>query len=174
MKIIQLYSRHLVFRQSVPKLRNRSVGSLHENCVASGNTAESSSAKRIKALFIGSPKEGGFSLIEVMLATLILSMGLLAFAQGQLAALRISEHAYFINLADLKNNELAERIRSCSNKSFCIQEQLELWREEVRPIFPQGEEHSMSQGAEYQSKISWFSIYPSQKLTQSLSLLFRL
>ena len=126
---------------------------------------------KIKALFA---KEGGFSLIEVMLAVLILSIGLLGLAQGQLMALRVSEHAYFVNLADLKNNELAERIRSCSNKLFCVQEQLNLWREEVHTIFPQGEERSTSQGADYQSKISWFSIYQHTQFIPSLHLLFRL
>ena len=119
-------------------------------------------------------KEGGFSLIEVMLASLVLSLGLLGFAQGQLTALRVSEHAYFINLADLKNNELAERIRSCSNELFCIQEQLCLWRDEVHIIFPKGEERSANQDADYQSEISWFSIYQHAKFRQSLYLLFRI
>ena len=53
-------------------------------------------------------KQQGFSLIEVMLSLFILSVGLLSFTQSQLMALRASEQAYFVNLADLKNNELAE------------------------------------------------------------------
>jgi prepilin-type N-terminal cleavage/methylation domain-containing protein len=119
-------------------------------------------------------KERGFSLIEVMLASAILSFGLLGFAQGQLVALRVSEYAYFVNLADLKNNELAERMRSCSNRLFCIQEQLDLWTKEIHTIFPEGEECYSSQGVDYQSKISWFSIYQHPKFIASLHLLFRL
>ncbi len=126
---------------------------------------------KLKALLA---KEKGFSLIEVMLASVILSFGLLAFVQGQLTAMRISEYAYFVNLADLKNNELAERIRSCSHQLLCIQEQLGLWRKEVHAIFPKGEEHYMRQGADCQSKISWFSIYRHPKFIASLQLLFRL
>jgi prepilin-type N-terminal cleavage/methylation domain-containing protein len=119
-------------------------------------------------------KEQGFSLIEVMLAALILSFGLLGFVQGQLMALRVSEYAYFINLADLKNNELAERVRSCSNKSNCVQEQLTLWKKEIRKVFPQGEEDSRNQGFNYQSTISWFSVYLYPRFIRTLHLHFRL
>ena len=48
----------------------------------------------------------GFSLIEVMVAATILSISLIGFAQAQLLALQAAEHAYLINLANLKNIEL--------------------------------------------------------------------
>lgn len=117
-------------------------------------------------------EEQGFSLIEVMLATLILSFGLVGFVQGQLMALRVSEYAYFINLADLKNNDLAERMRSCDNKSVCIHEQLIVWQKEVAKLFPQAEQNLINEGPNYQSKITWLAIYPFPKL-RSLYLLFR-
>lgn len=127
--------------------------------------------KNLKASFLYSKKkEQGLSLIEVMLASLILSFGLLGFLQGQLIALRVSEQAYFINLADLKNNELAERIRSCSNKLLCIQEQLNLWKREVNKLFPKGKSLLVTHGADYQSKLSWISTY--QPKFWSLYLLF--
>ena len=117
--------------------------------------------------------EKGFSLVEVILVSLILSFSLLGFVQAQLLSLRMSEHAYLINLADLKNNELAERVRSCSNKSPCVQEQLNFWKEEVKKNFPEGREQSTNKGLDYQSEISWFSIYQRAKHIRSFFLLFR-
>ena len=55
----------------------------------------------------------GFSLIEVMVAATILSISLIGFAQAQLLALQAAEHAYLINLANLKNIELAEGFKIC-------------------------------------------------------------
>ncbi|MDQ8039734.1 MAG: prepilin-type N-terminal cleavage/methylation domain-containing protein [Rickettsiella sp.] len=117
-----------------------------------------------------SKKQQGLGLIEVMIASLILSFGLLGFMQGQLIALRTSEHAYYINLADLKNNELVERIRSCDSESTCIQEQLKLWKVGLHETFPESQVSLTRNGRDYASKISWFSIY-LRKL-QSLYLTF--
>jgi prepilin-type N-terminal cleavage/methylation domain-containing protein len=125
-------------------------------------------------MFILSNKkaEQGFSLIEVMLSLLILSIGLLSFAQSQLIVLRSSEQAYFINLADLSNNQLAERVYGCNNRT-CIQAQLALAKEDIAKIFPEGKALLISQGDDYQAKISWCSrYYPKSNL--SLPLLFRL
>lgn len=115
----------------------------------------------------------GFSLIEVMLSLFILSVGLLSFTQSQLMALRISEQAYFINLADLKNNELAERMYSCGDQ-VCIQAQLILVEEDIAKIFPEGEAFLTKQGRDYQYKISWRSLYYHSQFKYSLPLLFRL
>jgi prepilin-type N-terminal cleavage/methylation domain-containing protein len=127
---------------------------------------------KARSLFSCYQKEQGFSLIEVMLVTLILSFGLMGFVQGQLMALRVSEYAYFINLADLKNNDLVERIQSCANKLACIQAQLIVWQKGVAKLFPQAEQSLTKEGSDYQSKITWLSIYPLPKI-RSLYLLFR-
>ncbi|MES2998264.1 MAG: prepilin-type N-terminal cleavage/methylation domain-containing protein [Pseudomonadota bacterium] len=129
--------------------------------------------RKLKIRFISNKLERGFSLVEVMLASLILSVSLLGLVQGQLLSLRTSEHAYFINLADLKNNALAERLRSCSNQLPCIQEQLNIWKEEIKKIFPGVVEGSTSQGVDYQSEISWYSLYQQAKPSRSFCLLFR-
>ncbi|WP_218813837.1 type IV pilus modification PilV family protein [Rickettsiella endosymbiont of Dermanyssus gallinae] len=115
----------------------------------------------------------GFSLIEVMLSLFILSIGLLSFTQSQLMALRASEQAYFINLADLKNNELAERVYSCSDQA-CIQAQLILVEEHIANVFPEGEARLTKQSNNYQYKISWRSLYYHPEFKHALSLLFRL
>ncbi len=117
--------------------------------------------------------EKGFSLIEVMLGSLILSLGLLGFVQAQLLSLRMSEQAYFVNLADLKISELTERLKSCSNESPCIQDQLNFWQAEIKKNFPEGEEQLTRQGHDYQSEIRWISFWQRPKQTRFFRLLFR-
>lgn len=116
-------------------------------------------------------KQQGLSLLEVMLASLIVSFSLVGFLQGELMALHVSEQAYFINLANLKGNELVERVRSCSNKPTCIQMQLNFWEREINKIFPEGKGIAKTRGSDYQIKISWSSIYHSRFYS---CLLFRL
>ncbi|BBB15665.1 methylation [Candidatus Rickettsiella viridis] len=124
-------------------------------------------------ILINKKAQQGFSLTEVMLSLFILSVGLLGFTQSQLMALRTSEQAYFINLADLKNNELAERVYSCGDQA-CIQAQLHLAEENIAKIFPEGEAFLTKQGDDYQYKISWRSLYYHPQFKRSLQLLFRL
>ncbi|WP_342147703.1 type IV pilus modification PilV family protein [Rickettsiella endosymbiont of Aleochara curtula] len=114
----------------------------------------------------------GFSLIEVMVAAAILSFSLLGFARAQLIALQASEHAYLINLADLKNIELAENFAICASRSFCLQQVVTLWKKEVQESFPKGKGSvSKLNLSNYQSNIQWFSSF--SKLPSSLNLLFR-
>lgn len=127
--------------------------------------------KLTKLFFSESKREQGFTLIEVILATLVFSVGVLAFIQAELVALRTSEEAYWINWADLKNNELAERMRSCSTDSVCMRQQQQLWEKEVNEIFPQGEGYVTEESC-CQSRISWFSTYQPDSV-QALALHFR-
>lgn len=117
--------------------------------------------------------EKGFSLIEVMLAALILSVSFLGLVQGQLVALRVSEYAYSISLADLKSNELAERLSSCSNKLTCIQEQLNAWDEGIKKLFPQAIAKASKKSANFQSQITWFSVVSQAKRLHFFYLRFR-
>jgi prepilin-type N-terminal cleavage/methylation domain-containing protein len=113
----------------------------------------------------------GFSLIEVMVAAAILSFSLLSFAQAQLIALHVSEHAYLINLADLKNLELAENFTICESQPVCLQQALTLWKKETQESFPKGMgQISQLNLSNYQSKIQWFP--PFSKFQSSLTLLF--
>lgn len=128
--------------------------------------------KKIKVQLLLSNCQQGFSLIEVMVAALILSFGLLGFAQGQLMAFRTSQHAYLLSLADLKNNELAERLRACGLQSRCIQRELGLWKAALNKSFPDGKAEISVKDLSYQSKIQWFSL--DYQPTLFLCLLFRL
>jgi prepilin-type N-terminal cleavage/methylation domain-containing protein len=112
----------------------------------------------------------GFSLIEVMVAAAILSFSLLGFAQAQLMALQASEHAYLINLADLRNVELAENFKICRSQ-LCLQQASSLWKKETQESFPKGMgQISKFNLSDYQSKIQWFSTF--SKFPSSVNLLF--
>lgn len=113
----------------------------------------------------------GFSLIEVMIATAILSFSLLGFAQAQLLALHASEQAYLTNLADLKNVELAENFTICGSHTLCLQQALILWKKDIQESFPKGiGKITTFNCSNYQSKIQWF--FPFSKLRSSLDLFF--
>lgn len=113
----------------------------------------------------------GFSLIEVLVATAILSFSLLGFAQAQLLALRFSEQAYLINLANLKNAELAEHFTICGSHARCLQQALTLWKKEIQENFPKGKgQISKLNFSSYQSNIHWLS--PFSKFPSSLNFLF--
>ncbi len=115
----------------------------------------------------------GFSLIEVMLAVTILSISLLGFTQAQLVSLQATEHAYAINLAHLKNVELAERFKRCEFQTLCLQQARALWTKEIEESFPKGigliSEVNLSN---FQSKIQWFSNF--SKSLESIDLFFSL
>lgn len=113
----------------------------------------------------------GFSLIEVMVAAAILSFSLLGFAQAQLLALHASEQAYLINLADLKNEEIAENITICGSHASCFQQAIIFWKKEIQESFPKGIGEILTlNSSNYQSKIHWFFLF--SKFPSSLNLLF--
>lgn len=113
----------------------------------------------------------GFSLVEVMVAAAILSLSLLGFAQAELMALHVSEQVYLINLADLKNRELAENFTICGSRLLCLQQASTLWKQETQECFPKGMgQISKLYLSNYQSKIQWFSTF--SKFPSFLNLLF--
>lgn len=114
----------------------------------------------------------GFSLIEAMIATAILSFSLLSFVQALLLALHASEQAYLTNLANLKNVELAENFTICGSHTRCLQQAFIFWKKEVQESFPKGiGKISTFTRSNYQSKIQWF--FPFSKLPSSLDLFFK-
>ncbi len=59
-------------------------------------------------------KHRGFSLLEVLIAVVVLSIGLLGIAGLQLSALRFTHNAELIYQAALQANDMVERIRANS------------------------------------------------------------
>ena len=56
--------------------------------------------------------DSGFTLIEVLIAVLVLSIGLLGLASLQMNALRNNQNSYYRTVATILANDFADRIRS--------------------------------------------------------------
>jgi Tfp pilus assembly protein PilV len=117
-------------------------------------------------------KEQGLSFMEIIVASFILSFAFVAIAQNHLLALRASEQAYFVSLTDLKNNELAERLRSCLGNSSCTQLQEKQWQEEISTLLPKGKIELNQKCKERRIKISWPTHTKTSRLIQ-ISLAFK-
>lgn len=63
-------------------------------------------------------KTSGFTLIEVLIALVVLSFGLLGLATMQLNGLRNTNNAYYRTQASALANELVERIHANTNGSY--------------------------------------------------------
>ena len=105
--------------------------------------------------FVRSKLEQGFTLIEVMLGLLVLGFGLLGYAQGQIVSVRASHNAYFLGMADLKNEELSERYLSCKQSVLCLQEELVAWNADLKKKLPIAISQVKKLGLDYQAEIGW-------------------
>lgn len=102
----------------------------------------------------------GFTLLEVLIALLILSIGLLGFARAQLISLRHNETAYQQSTADIQNSSLAERIRACdANYSpACVGQQINTWQSENKTLLPQTKSDVVWNGDRYTITLKWQSV----------------
>lgn len=79
----------------------------------------------------------GFSLLELLIALIILTIGLLGFAQAEIASLRDAQTAYFQSMASLQAAGMAERLRGCGNlKSNCVSREKTDWQSETKTLLP--------------------------------------
>ncbi len=76
-------------------------------------------------------QHAGFTLLEVLVAVSILSVGLLSYAQVSLISFKANKQNYFLNRITLKTEELAERMRSCNHSSICQHNELETWKQSI-------------------------------------------
>jgi len=79
----------------------------------------------------------GFSLIEALVAIFILSFGLLALAGSQITALRNTQQAYWISLANSRASSLLERFSINSSPASRQQESV-LWNSINKQELPNG------------------------------------
>lgn len=101
----------------------------------------------------------GSSLIEVLIALTILSVGLLNFAQAALMALRTEQNAYFASIAMSQVMSMGERLRACYGVSTvgysCIAQESSQWRSENSTLLPHEKSLVMATGVGYQLGIYW-------------------
>jgi prepilin-type N-terminal cleavage/methylation domain-containing protein len=82
----------------------------------------------------------GFSLLEVLIAIILLSIGLLGFARATLIALHHNQAAYLQTLADIQINSLAENLRACGVKNTaCTSKAIIDWKTQNAKLFPQAQ-----------------------------------
>lgn len=79
--------------------------------------------------------KNGFSLIEVLISLLILSLILLGFDAMEIDALRENRNAYYFSVAENQLNSIAQRIQAHPQD---ITKQLMIWNQQNQQILPQG------------------------------------
>jgi prepilin-type N-terminal cleavage/methylation domain-containing protein len=80
----------------------------------------------------------GFSLLEVMLALLILSIGLSGIAGMHISSIRYAEEAYHQSLATTRLSSMLDRLRT-NRSTFSRERELLRWNELNKQIMPEGE-----------------------------------
>ncbi len=127
---------------------------------------------------ITSDKQTGFTLIEVLIAVIVLSIGLLGLAGLQSTGLRNSHDAYVRTLAATLANDMADRIRAnmagfnaghydntaaysanCENNTGCTPQQMAqydtfLWQQNLGAL-PSGQGNVATNGALVTVTVRW-------------------
>lgn len=80
----------------------------------------------------------GFSLLEFLIALVLLTIGILSFAQAEVSALRDAQTAYLQTTAQLQVAAIADQLRSCQGlASNCISREKTLWQSDNASLLPQ-------------------------------------
>lgn len=116
-------------------------------------------------------KTHGFSLLEILIAMLILSIGLLGFARAQVISLRHNETAYLQSVAEIQNNSLAEYIRACDNQDTpsCVTQQIANWKRENNLLLPLSKNTIDITNDHYTVTSTWQSVSTTNKSSLQIS-----
>lgn len=122
---------------------------------------------------VSSNRAGGFTLVEVMVAVLVLSVGLLGFAALQSRGLRLNHDALIRTQATFLANDMMDRMRTydassasgftatptgdaCDNSISTIANDLNCWGELVGAALPGGTGTiTLVSGNVYRLNLSW-------------------
>lgn len=99
-------------------------------------------------------KVQGATLLEILIALIILSMGLLALAKSQLRSFQYNNAQYFHNLAVNQVINLAEIIRAYHATSQ-LEQRISDWQQESEHALPQGVASIKQQQGYYQIQLAW-------------------
>lgn len=122
---------------------------------------------------VPSHSNSGFTLLEVLIAVIILSIGLLGFARAEIIALHNNQTAYLQSLAELQTNSLAERLRICGAKNTsCLTQQITTWKNENNKLFPHAQSNVIVNNSDYVITITWQPVPTNNKpLTAATAIL---
>ena len=107
----------------------------------------------------------GFSLLELLIALIILSIGLLAFAKAQVTALRDNQAAHFYSIANTQALSIAERLRACEKQSTCIAQAKSEWQNENKLLLPAATSTVNDCTAICEINIAWQTVDHDYKVT---------
>ena len=107
----------------------------------------------------------GFSLIEVLLALFILSVGLLGIAQMQLSSLHHTEEAYRQSIATIQLSSLSERLQA-NPSDTARQNELTQWNTQNARLLPKGKGKYQCNAEHCTAQIQWLN-------GQSASMMFK-
>lgn len=91
----------------------------------------------------------GFTLIEVLIAMIILAIGLLGIAGLQVNALHRTNEAYLLSLAVIEFDEMMERLNVGDDDSI-------EWSVRCANSLPKGKCRCQKSGSSYQIDICWY------------------
>lgn len=100
----------------------------------------------------------GFSLLELLLAIIVLSIGLLALFRAQLFSLHYNRQAYFQSAASINLNALAESLTTCealTNSQPCITAEIKKWQKANTALLPDRKTELFLNGNDYAFTLKW-------------------
>lgn len=93
----------------------------------------------------------GLSLIEVLIALLVLSVGLLGLSGLYLSSLKLSHDSQFRSLATIKAEDISEQIRAFGAPGAYLVE----WQAELGALLPAGGGDVLDLGDRYEIRVWW-------------------
>lgn len=100
----------------------------------------------------------GFSLLELLLAMIVLTIGLLSLFRAQLFSLHYNRQAYFQSAASIEMSALAERLITCESlkdSQPCINAETGKWRKTNTTLLPDRKTEFSLTGNDYVFKLKW-------------------
>lgn len=102
--------------------------------------------------------QSGTSLLETLIALLILSLGFLGFAKAELIGMRANQISYFQTLATIRIMNIAEQLNVCRHLdtfSECMAHELTDWQKENAALLPNAKSKAIASGNGYWINIRW-------------------
>jgi len=106
-----------------------------------------------------SGSQQGTSLLEVLIALALLSLGLLGFAEAELTALRQDQIAFGQSVSAVQVGNMADQLRACNDEqqraASCLHTAIADWQQQNSLLLPRANSSVSAQGGDYILKINW-------------------